>query len=398
MKKKDTTDFSPSRYEVLGASATKSGLHASLKKSGRENETGFFATLNADIAGDENYYSFLHCDGAGTKSIVAYLMFRETGVVDHFKGLAQDALVMNVDDMFCVGPVESLVLANTIAKNAKLISDEAVGALIESYTEIANELAALGIPITLSGGETADMGDVVRTLVVDAVLCGRLKKDRAINTTRIAAGDVIVGLSSTGKTTYEKAANSGIASNGLTLARHSLLTREYLRRFPEIGTLEMDVNVSYVGPYKVTDLAPGLATSVGEALLSPTRSYAPILAQVYNELGLEVHGVIHLTGGGQTKPLRFGKNVHYKKNNLFPIPQIFKLIEEHGSVARREMYQVFNMGHRIEIMTAEKNAKKIESIAKGFGVEAKIIGLVEESQQGNRVTVEVGTEKHEYQL
>lgn len=391
-----------SKYLELGASSSKAGLHRALAAAGASSSGSYFAQMLPDQAGDDAYFSFLHCDGAGTKSIVAYLMYRETGQVSAFKGLAQDALVMNLDDAYCVGPAEGLTLANNIARNAKRIPDEIVRVLVEGYSECAEKLRALGIPIRLAGGETADMGDTVRTLVVDAVLSGRIARQQAISTDRIAAGDAIVGLSSTGQASYESKPNSGIGSNGLTLARHALLTADYLTEFPETTAPETDCTKSCRGPFRVTDTPAELGMSIGDALLSPTRSYAPVLRAVYAELGAEIHGVIHCTGGGQTKVLRFGKSLLFRKDALFPIPPIFSLIAQHGEVEAREMYQVFNMGHRLEIYLPEQAVEQVIAISREFGIDARCIGAVEKNSGArnneNRLFLSSTTGQYEYTL
>ena len=382
--------MSKSRYEILGASASKSGLHNALKQAGISEQSGLFAGLNTDLAGDPDYSCFLHCDGAGTKSIVAYLLWKETGSVDAFAGLAQDALVMNIDDIFCVGAPQSLLLSNLIARNTKLIGDDILAVIIRRYKELIAELSDSGIPIELGGGETADCGDVVRTLLVDAVLAGRIAKANIINANSIAAGDCIVGLSSTGKAKYEKCENSSIGSNGLTLARHALLNKELTKKYPEIVDPEVDSESAYCGPFSVTCQPEQLGTSVGNALLSPTRTYAPVLAKIYKELTTEVHAAIHCTGGGQTKILRFGKGMRYVKDNLFDTPPLFALIQKQGQVDWREMYQVFNMGHRMELYVTENQVDQIIDIAAEFNINAQRIGFVEKNDSDDN-TVNIRT-------
>lgn len=385
-----------SAYEQLGASASKAGVHAALKSAGMDESSSYFARLNADIAGDPNFMSFLHADGAGTKAIVAYLLFKETGNAEVFAGLAQDALVMNLDDVFCTGLPTGLLLSNAIARNARLITDDCIAAIIRRYKELVSELAAHGINIDLSGGETADMGDVVRTLVVDATLAGRIAKKNIVDCNNIIPGDAIVGLSSTGKANYEKVANSGMGSNGLTLARHALLAKTQLA---EVCDPQIDAAVAYRGPFKVTDKPAGLGMSVGEALLSPTRTYAPVLKQVFEKLGSDVHGVIHATGGAMTKVLRFGQGNRYVKDNLFPIPALFQLIQEHGKVSAKEMYQVFNMGQRMELYVPATRAADVIAISKSFGIEARQIGRVEKSaDEKNSVVVKSSQGEFTYSL
>lgn len=387
-----------SNYEKLGASASKAGLHKALEKADFKLSSGLFASVIPDIAGDENYLSFLHCDGAGTKSIVAYLAYKESGDVNAFAGLAQDALVMNLDDIFCIGLPENLFLANAIARNAHIIPDDAIGSIVANYQRLCKELSAQGVEIALTGGETADCGDVVRTLLIDAVVGGRIKKENLITTDNILPGDVIVGISSTGQASYEDAPNSGVASNGLTLARHSLISNAYLKDYPEILDPGVDKDVAYRGPFKLSDKPDGLGMSVGEALLSPTRTYAPILAAIFKALGRNVHGVIHQTGGGLSKVLRFGKGCRYIKNNIFDTPPLFKLIQEHGRVEWKEMYQVFNMGHRIELYLPKDVADEAIKISEGFGLEAKVVGYVEKAEGENEVVVESQNGTFEYKL
>jgi phosphoribosylformylglycinamidine cyclo-ligase len=378
-----------SNYQKLGASATKSGLHATLNKHGLKPQENLFAQISEDTAGNPDYASFIHADGAGTKSIVAYLYARETGDISFFARLAEDALAMNLDDIYCIGSPDSLLLSNAIGRNAKLISDEMIGQIIGRYKTLAEDLNLQKIPLTISGGETADCGDVVRTLIVDATVAGRIKKENLIYTNKIAPGDVIVGLSSTGKSTYEKITNSGISSNGLTLARHSLISSEYREKYPEICDPYLEESISYRGGLKIDSVIDKLGTTIGDALSSPTRTYAPILKKIYENFFPEIHGVIHNTGGGQTKVIRFGTGNKYIKDSLFPCPPIFELIQERGNISWKEMYQVFNMGHRIEIYTSEKIAVKLIELVSQFEIEAKIIGRVEKNNTSeNQVAIQ----------
>ena len=376
------SDHDADNYAQLGASASKAGLHRVLDATGLADTEALFARLLPDLAGDSRFRSFIHCDGAGTKSIIAYLLYRLTGERRHFAGLAADALVMNIDDVYCTGVPESIALANTIARNAKLIDDEVVGTIIASYVALVEELRGFGVPIEITGGETADCGDVVRTLMVDAVVAGRMRADTIVHPSRIAAGDVVVGLSSTGQAINELAPNSGIGSNGLTLARHAMLSSWHAERFPEVVDPALPADLRYRGRFKATDRHPSLSISIGEALLSPTRSYAPLLHGLLPSLGAEIHGVIHLTGGAHTKVLRFLKGVRVVKDSLFPTPPLFALIQEGGAVPWREMYQVFNMGHRMEIYLAEGHAAAVIDAAAKFGIAAQIVGRVEEAPEG----------------
>ncbi len=364
-------------YAALGVSASKSGLHKALDEAGIAPAAGLFAQVAEDLGGSEDYYSFAHCDGAGTKSIIPYLYFKDTGDRSLFAGLAQDALVMNLDDIYCIGQPEKLLLANAIARNSRLIDDQVLTLLFAAYKKLGSTLRACGIPLDITGGETADCPDVVRTLLVDAVLCGRIKKVNLINANNIVPGDLILGFSSTGLASYEEAPNSGISSNGLTLARHAMLCRKYAEDYPEVVDPATDPALAYRGPFRTTDEAPGLGMSVGQALSSPTRTYAPLLVKIFAALGNKIHGIVHLTGGGQSKVLRFGSNNLYIKDNLFDTPPLFSLIAEHGKVPWKEMYQVFNMGHRLELYLEEKYADEVLKIAASCGIAAKQVGRVE---------------------
>ena len=394
------------KYKKLGASADKAGLHGALSKAGIAAPEHLFAQVIPDLAGDGNYYSFLHCDGAGTKSIIAFLMYRETGDPECFAGLAQDALVMNLDDVFCIGRPSSLALANLIARNLKLIDDHVLEQIFARYRQLSERLAQLGVPIELCGGETADCGDIVRTLVVDAVLTGRIEKARVIRNDRIGPGDVIVGFSSTGQTTYEEEENSAIAANGMSLARHALLSQNKIEDLVHILDPELNLRNAYTGPYAITDEPPELGMSIGKALLSPTRTYAPVLARIYEDLeesgcGDAIHGAIHCTGGGQTKVLRFGKGLHFIKNNLFDLPPLFALIQQHGEVSWHEMYKVFNMGHRFELYVKESVVDRIIAIARDFQLEAKEVGYVKpgmKTTSSNNLTIESNYGIFEYSL
>ena len=372
-------------YESLGASASKAGLHRALEKAGIKEQSDYFCALEEDLAGDRDFASFMHCDGCGTKGIVAYLMHRELGDPGIFGGLAQDALVMNLDDVFCVGTPASMQLANIINRNAGVIPDEAVSAIISRYHSLAALLKGYGIEITVTGGETADCGDIVRTISVDAILCGRIRKDSTINFSRVAPGDAIVGLQSNGQASYDESPNSGIGSNGLTLARHALLSGAYSAKFTEAASKAEPRPAGFL----LGDKPEGLGMTIGQALCSPTRTYAPILKEIYSRLGSQIHGAIHLTGGALTKVLRFGRGNHYIKDNLFPLPPLFQLIQKHGNVPWKEMYQVFNMGQRLELYVPASCVELIVEVTMSFGIKAQRIGEVEKaSSEINTVTVQ----------
>ena len=349
--------MSENKYEKFGASASKAGLHKALVEAGTHSSEPYFATLASDLSGDPNYRSFNHCDGAGTKSIVAYLNFIESKDPKSFSPLAHDALGMNLDDVYCLGIPEHMILANVLNRNASIIPDSAISAIVGEYKKITDKLTSLGIPIELCGGETADCGDVTRTLAVDGALAGRIKLSSLVNPDNVKPGDVIVGLSSTGQASYEEVENSGIGSNGLTLARHSMIHSSYATEHPEI--LNPAVTDGYQGPFKLTDTSEGLGMTVGEALSSPTRTYAPVLKKIFESHFPSVHSAIHVSGGGLTKVLRFGKGVRYVKNDLFPTPPLFALIQESGDVSWEEMYKVFNMGCRLELYVEESIADSI---------------------------------------
>lgn len=368
-------------YDKVGASATKSGLHEVLKRVNPNDHQELFCQVFPDVAGDPDYLSFIHCDGAGTKSIAAYLYYKETGDKKYFSRLAQDALVMNLDDIYCLGRPEHLVLANTLARNSHVISDEVIEEIIKGYKELALHLEQLKIPLLLSGGETADCGDIVRTLVVDATMSGRIKKSSLFKLSSIAPGDAIVGLASFGKSTYENCNNSGIGSNGLTLARHALLSTASTSQHPEVLNPYLDKQFSYCGKHAITDRPEILGTTIGDALSSPTRTYAPVLDKIYAEHFNDIKGVIHLTGGAHGKVLRFVSPCKIIKDSLFEPPPIFKLIQEGANISNEEMHRVFNMGQRMEIYCKPSIADQIINISKSFNIEAKVIGRVEVTTQ-----------------
>lgn len=370
-------------YALLGASSSKEGVLRAVNRAASAEKLAFFAELQDDVCGDPAWFSLLHADGAGTKAIVAYLAYRETGDASWIARLAQDSLAMNIDDVACVGAFSNLLLSNTIGRNRSLIPDDVIRAIIMEYREQAEQLSELGIKITLAGGETADMGDLVRTVVIDSTIFARVPKADAISTDTIADGDVLVGLSGTGTARYESAPQSSIGSNGFTLARHALIHRDYARRYPEIVDPALTSELSYRGQHLLFDAPAPLTTTIAAALLSPTRIYAPVLKEIYRELGREVHGVIHCTGGGQTKILRFGRGKKYVKDSLFPIPPVFELIQQALNVPWQEMYAVFNMGHRMELSVSPRHFLSIAQIAETFGIEAQIIGRVERSEHGS---------------
>ncbi len=372
-------------YEDLGVSSQKEDVHSALKNIDKGLFPGAFCKVIEDIALDKDYCSILHADGAGTKSTLAYMMYRETNDLSYFKGIVQDSVIMNLDDIICIGKPTSILLSNTIGRNKKLISGEIIATIIQSYEEYVEKLREQGIPIYTGGGETADVGDLVRTLIVDSTLITRMKRQDVIIPQTIREGDVIVGLSSFGKADYENLEyNSGIGSNGLTLARHGLLNHKYYNKYPECYAPEIEKELVFFGKYDLNDKVPNTPLSVGEAILSPTRTYAPILMEIFKEDYSQIHAIFHNTGGGQTKCLKFGHEIHYIKDNLFPIPPIFSMIQESSQTSWEEMYRVFNMGNLLEIVCSEEYAKnKIIPIAKQFSVDAQIIGYLEKSTMKN---------------
>jgi phosphoribosylformylglycinamidine cyclo-ligase len=386
-----------SAYGQLGVSATKDDVHAAVQHTDAGLFPGAFCRIGPDVlAGDPEYCSALHSDDAGTKAIIAYLAFKESQDPSVFRGIAQDALVMNLDDLLAIGACERFLLGNTINRNSFLIPGPVIAELIAGYQDVVQRLATLGIDIVPTGGETADMNDAVRTIVAGATLATRLRRRDVVDNARVAPGDVIVGLSSTGQASYENVPNSGIGDNGLTLARHALLHRDYVDRYPESLDPRVPAEAAYRGPFHLGDQPAGLGMSIGEALLSPTRTYAPVVRAVLARLGAErVHGIVHNTGGGQTKCRSFGTGILYIKDHLFDVPPVMRLIEKHGRVDPRELYQTFNMGHRMELFVALADADVVIDAARTFGVEAKVVGRCEASPT-NRVIIHSADGTFEY--
>lgn len=385
-------------YDKLGASATKDEVHAAIKKQDKGVVPDAFCKMIADPCGDENYCAAMHADGAGTKSSLAYIMYKETGDAKSLFNIATDSVVMNLDDLLCTGATGGFVMSNTIGRNAHRVNGEAIAAVISGYEAFVEKMREFGIDITMSGGETADVGDLVSTLIVDSTFFVRMKRADVIDCGNIAAGDVIVSLASFGQAAYEDSYNAGTGSNGLTAARHLLLSNIYQEKYPESCSSTLGKDEAYTGKYKVTDILPGTDVTVGEAILSPTRTYAPIIREVIDGYREKIHGIIHCTGGGQTKCLNFGKSLHYIKDNLFEMPPLFRAIEETGSITRKEMYRVFNMGQRMEIFCDKETADAIIAIAGKYNVEAKISGRVEKSSgENNTLTITADGETYNYE-
>ncbi len=373
-----------SLYSKRGVSAQKEEVHAATKHLDQGLYPRAFCKIYKDVlCGEDDWVNVMHADGAGTKSILAYLYWKETGDTSVWKGIAQDAIVMNLDDLLCVGIYDNLLFSSTIDRNKNVIPAEVLEAIINGTQEFFDKMKGFGINITFMGGETADVGDVVRTIAVNGTMTARWPKSKLITNEKIKAGDVIVGLAGFGQANYEKEYNSGIASNGLTSARHDVLHKTYGARFPESYDNSLDESVVYIGTHRITDeINDGeRTTTIGQLLLSSTRTFAPVIKELLENNFDAINGLIHCSGGGQTKCLKYiPENVRIIKDNLFEPPVIFKLIQEASKSDDREMYQVFNMGTRLEIYTNEKDAAKIIGVAKGFGVESRIIGRVEGSE------------------
>jgi len=390
--------MSAESYLSRGVSPTKDDVKKAVANQDKGVFPGAFCKLIEDIAGDPEYCTALHADGAGTKSSVAYLMFKETGNYDWFKGLAQDSLVMNTDDLACVGCYENLSLSNTIGRNAHLVDGKAIAKVIEGYDETIEKLSKNGVGIKMCGGETADVGDLVRTLIVDSTIVARVKRSKVINAANIKPGNVIVGLASFGQASYEDSYNSGISSNGLTAARHMLLSKYYAENFKESYSDTVPEDKVYCGKFRLTETLPGTDISVGQAILSPTRTFLPVLVPVLEKYRENIYGIIHCTGGGQVKCRDFGKGIKIVKDNLFEFPPIFKAIYESGQIPMKEMFQVFNCGHRIEIYCDESVAAGIMEIASSFNIDSRIVGHVEErtADESNEVVIKYQGEEYIY--
>jgi len=379
-------------YSQLGVSSKKEDLHEAIKDIDKGLFPGAFCKIVEDIAGKKDYCSIFHEDGAGTKSSLAYMYYRETGDLSVFNGIVQDAIVMNIDDILCVGATGNIFLSNTIARNAKFITGDIISTIIKEYESYSKKLSSLGLKIITCGGETEDLGDLVKTLSIFASIFTRMKKEDVIDANNISKSDIIIGLAGFGKASYEDEYNTGIGSNGLTLARHGTLSHDYYKKYPECYDQNTDKDLIFFGRYKLTDMINEINLTVGKALLSPTRTYAPVLIEVLKNYRKDIHGIIHNTGGGQTKSLNFGKNIKYVKNNLFPLPKIFQIIQQSSETNWKEMYSVFNMGHRLELYCDESIAKEIINIAKKFDIEGKIIGQCEKSPITDKNIIEIQSE------
>jgi phosphoribosylformylglycinamidine cyclo-ligase len=376
------------RYQMRGVSASKEDVHNAIKNIDKGIFPTAFCKIIPDIlTGDDAYCNIMHADGAGTKSSLAYMYWKETGNLDVWKGIAQDALIMNIDDLLCVGATDNILVSSTIGRNKNLIPGDVISAIINGTEDLLTELRTLGINAFLTGGETADVGDLVRTIIVDSTVTARMKRSDVITNEKIQAGDVIVGLSSSGKASYEKSYNGGMGSNGLTSARHDVFAKYLALKYPESFDSGVPSDLVYSGNYNLKDPIVGLDVDAGQLVLSPTRTYAPIIKAILDQYRNDVHGMVHCSGGAQTKVLHFVDNLHVIKNNMFEIPPLFKMIQTESNTDWKEMYKVFNMGHRFELYVPEAIAKEIIAISKSFDVDAQIVGRCE-AYQGKKLTIE----------
>ncbi len=385
------------RYAQRGVSASKEDVHSAIKNIDKGLFPKAFCKIVPDyLTGSEDHCLVMHADGAGTKSSLAYMYWKETGDLFVWKGIAQDALIMNVDDLICVGATDNIMLSSTIGRNKNLIPGEVISAIINGTEALISDLKKHGITIHSTGGETADVGDLVRTIIVDSTVTARMKRSQVIDNANISAGDVIVGLASYGKATYETEYNGGMGSNGLTSARHDVFGKYLAKKYPESYDASVPEELVYSGQTRLTDAVPGSPLDAGKLVLSPTRTYAPIIKKILETYSSkEIHGMVHCSGGAQTKILHFVDNLHIIKDNMFPVPPLFKLIQEQSGTDWKEMYQVFNCGHRMELYVNEEVAEDIIEISKSFKVDAQIIGRVEPSET-KKLTIQSEYGKFQY--
>lgn len=379
--------MSDQRYNLRGVSASKEDVHNAIKNVDKGLYPKAFCKIIPDIlGGDSEYCNIMHADGAGTKSSLAYIYWRETGDLSVWKGIAQDALIMNIDDLLCVGATDNILVSSTIGRNKLLIPGEVISAIINGTEELLASLRNLGVNAYSTGGETADVGDLVRTIIVDSTVTCRMKRADVINNANIAAGDVIVGLSSSGKATYETEYNGGMGSNGLTSARHDVFAKYLAEKYPESFDGAVPQELVYSGGMELTAAVDGTPLDAGKLVLSPTRTYAPVIKRLLDEMRHEIHGMVHCSGGAQTKVMHFVENKHVIKDNLFPVPPLFDLIQKQSGTDWAEMYKVFNMGHRMEIYLPAEYAQRVIEISERFGIDARIVGRVEDAPV-NRLTI-----------
>ena len=377
------------RYSQRGVSAQKEDVHKAIKKIDKGLYPKAFCKIIPDyISGSEEHAIVMHADGAGTKSSLAYMYWKETGDLSVWKGIAQDALIMNIDDLLCVGVTENILLSSTIGRNKNHIPGEVISAIIQGTEELIFKLGEWGVTIHSSGGETADVGDLVRTIIVDSTVTARIAKKNIIDNANIQAGDVIVGLASDGQASYEDEYNGGMGSNGLTSARHDVFSKILASKYPESFDSKLPENLIYSGSKELTSTLEGVPLDVGKLVLSPTRTYAPVIQKIFSQMGTtSIHGMVHCSGGAQTKILHFVNNLHIIKDSLFPVPPLFDLIQKESGTSGREMYQVFNMGHRMELYVSPDKVEEILSISDSFNVKAQIVGRVEAAPK-NKLTLD----------
>ncbi len=384
---------SKQRYMMRGVSAAKEDVHNAIKNIDKGIFPQAFCKIIPDIlGGDPEYCNIMHADGAGTKSSLAYMYWKETGDLSVWKGIAQDALIMNTDDLLCVGAVDNILVSSTIGRNKMLIPGEVISAIINGTDELMAELRDMGIGIYGTGGETADVGDLVRTIIVDSTVTCRMKRKDVIDNANIRPGDVIVGLSSTGQATYEKQYNGGMGSNGLTSARHDVFCKYLAGKYPESYDKAVPEELVYSGKYMLTDPVEGSPVNAGKLVLSPTRTYAPVVRRLLDDMRDKIHGMVHCTGGAQTKVLHFvGENCKVIKDNMFPIPPLFRTIHDQSGTDWAEMYKVFNMGHRLEVYLKPEDALQVIDISKSFNIDAQVVGHIEEGKRSLTIKSEYGT-------
>lgn len=379
--------MSNQRYDLRGVSASKEDVHNAIKNVDKGLFPKAFCKIIPDIlCGDKDYCNIMHADGAGTKSSLAYAYWKETGDLGVWKGIAQDALIMNIDDLLCVGATDNILLSSTIGRNKLLIPGEVIAAIINGTEELLSELRELGVGIYSTGGETADVGDLVRTIIVDSTVTCRMRRDDVINNANIAGGDVIVGMASFGKASYEHEYNGGMGSNGLTSARHDVFAKYIAEKYPETFDKNVPDELIYSGGLKLTDEVPETGLTAGKLVSSPTRTYAPVIKKLLDLMRPRIHGMVHCSGGAQTKVMHFVENKHVVKDNLFPVPPLFRIIQEQSGTDWKEMYKVFNMGHRMEVYVAPEDAQAVIDVAKSFNIDARIVGRVDDAP-ANRLTI-----------
>lgn len=376
-----------------GVSAMKEDVHNAIKNIDKGLFPQAFCKIIPDIlGGDPDYCNIMHADGAGTKSSLAYLYWKETGDVSVWKGIAQDALIMNTDDLLCVGAVDNILVSSTIGRNKMLIPGEVISAIINGTDELLQQIRGMGVGIYATGGETADVGDLVRTIIVDSTVTCRMKRSDVIDNANIRPGDVIVGLSSCGQATYEKEYNGGMGSNGLTSARHDVFAKYLAEKYPESYDHAVPEELVYSGKFRLEDEVDGTPVNAGKLVLSPTRTYAPVVKRLLDELRPRIHGMVHCTGGAQTKVLHFvGENCRVIKDNMFPVPPLFRAIQQQSQTDWQEMYKVFNMGHRLEVYLSPEDADKVIEISKSFNIDAQIVGCIEDGKRSLTIQSEFGT-------